>query len=216
MGPYTASRRQTAYHAAGSLINKPFKLEAAAPLLSANRPQIEKIGLASTQGQMPEIGIRSIGQLYVTQLAARHEADFRDMLLNLDKPSRAIRFDGTVTDDGMVRHSRCAFSSAAWIAGVFVDEGLRGVVEVYDIGHSRTVEAAFVVEQTWRRRGLGSALLKAAIQWAAETDRIMLRMVFSRRNWAMRKLASNAQARLDLRFGEVMADIAIDPSRVRL
>ena len=137
-------------------------------------------------------------QPLITQLGARHEASFRDLLLKLDKPSRSIRFNGTVSDDCLVRHSRCAFSDAAWIAGALVDEGLRGAVEVCDIGGSRAVEAAFVVEQEWRRRGLGSALLKAAIQWAAKTDRVMLRMVFSRCNWPMRKLASNAQARLDL------------------
>lgn len=137
------------------------------------------------------------------------------MLLHLDKASRAIRSDGTVSDDCLVRHSRCASSSAAWIGGAFIDEGLRGVVEVYDIGQSRTVEAALLVEQAWRRRVFGSALLKAAIQWAAKTDRIMLRMVFSRHNWPMRKLASNAQARLDLGFDEITADIAIGAADVR-
>ena len=149
---------------------EPLKLEAAAPVLSLNQLQIETIGPVVVQEQMAEIGIGSIGQPHITQLAARHEADFRDMLLNLDQPSRSIRFDGVVSDDCLVRHSRCAFSSAAWIAGAFVDETLRGVVEVYDIGDSRTVEAAFLVERTWRRRGLGSALLRAALQWAAETD----------------------------------------------
>jgi|ERR1700686_1861605 GNAT superfamily N-acetyltransferase len=193
---------------------EPLKLEAAAPVLSLNQLQIETIGPVVVQEQMAEIGIGSIGQPHITQLAARHEADFRDMLLNLDQPSRSIRFDGVVSDDCLVRHSRCAFSSAAWIAGAFVDETLRGVVEVYDIGDSRTVEAAFLVERTWRRRGLGSALLRAALQWAAETDRIMLRMVFSRHNWPMRKLASNAEARLDLGFGEITADVAIGAFRV--
>jgi GNAT superfamily N-acetyltransferase len=168
---------------------------------------------AEIQAQVPCNQISPIYRPLIKQLRARHEADFRELLLNLDKPSRSIRFDGTVSDECLVRHCCCAFSSAAWIAGTFVDDGLRGVVEVYDVGDSRTVEAAFVVEQGWRRRGLGSALLNAAIQWARETDRIMLRMVFSRHNWPMRKLASNAQAQLDLRFGEITADVAIGPPR---
>lgn len=150
-------------------------------------------------------------QPLVTQLGARHEANFRDLLLNLDEPSRSIRFHGAVNDDCLARHSHCAFSNAVWIAGAFVDQDLRGAVEVYDLGDSRTVEVAFVVEQRWRRRGLGSALLKAAIQWATETDRVTLRMVFSRCNWPMRKLAGNAGARLDLAFDEITADVAIGP-----
>jgi GNAT superfamily N-acetyltransferase len=168
---------------------------------------------AEIQAQVPWSQLSPIRRPLIKRLRPRHEADFRDLLLNLDKPSRSIRFDGTVSDECLVRHCCCAFSGAAWIAGTFVDDGLRGVVEVYDIGDSRTVEAAFVVEQGWRRRGLGSALLKAAIQWAIETDRIMLRMVFSRHNWPMRKLVSNAQARLDLRFDEITADIAVGPPR---
>jgi len=49
--------------------------------------------------------------------------------------------------------------------------------------------------------------------WATECDRTMLRMLFSRCNWPMRNLASNAQARLDLVSDEVLADIAIAPWR---
>jgi GNAT superfamily N-acetyltransferase len=135
---------------------------------------------AEIRAPAPWSQISPIHHPLIKQLGAQHEANFRDLLLNLDEPSRSIRFNGAVNDDCLARHSRCAFSTAVWIAGAFVDEGLHGVVEVYDLGDSRTVEAAFVVEQRWRRRGLGSALLKAAIQWAAETDRIMMRMVFSR------------------------------------
>jgi GNAT superfamily N-acetyltransferase len=167
---------------------------------------------AETRARPSGSQIPSIHQPLIRQLGARHEADFQSLLLRIDKPSCSLRFNGTIGDECLVRHSRCAFSNAAWIAGAFVDEGLRGAVEVYDIGDSRAVEAAFVVEQEWRRRGLGSALLKAAIQWAAKTDRIMLRMVFSRCNWPMRKLASNAQARLDLGFDEITADVAIGPA----
>jgi GNAT superfamily N-acetyltransferase len=74
------------------------------------------------------------------------------------------------------------------------------------------VEVAFLVEQLWRRRGLGATLLQAAIRWAAKSDQIVLRRVFSATNWPMRKLANNARARVDLAFDEILADIAITPS----
>src|SRR5262245_95625 len=63
-----------------------------------------------------------------------------------------------------------------------------GVVEAYDVEATGAVEAAFLVEHDWRRRGLGMALMQAAIQWAQENERHTLCMMFSRYNWPMRKL----------------------------
>jgi hypothetical protein len=44
---------------------------------------------------------------------------------------------------------------------------------------------------------LGWALLQAAIQKAAVCEANMIRMVFSRHNWPMRKLAAKASGKLD-------------------
>lgn len=38
-----------------------------------------------------------------------------------------------------------------------------------------------------------------------------MRMMFSRSNWPMRKLASKAHARFDMDFDEILADVAIIP-----
>jgi len=109
------------------------------------------------------------------------------------------------------RRRRVSARAATWIAGIFIERRLCGLVEVYDLEPAGTVEAAFLVEQTCRRRGFGTALLQAAIKWATESDRTVFRMLFSRGNWPMRKLARNAQARLDLVSDEVLADITIAP-----
>jgi len=58
-------------------------------------------------------------------------------------------------------------------------------------------------------RRFGTNLLEAAVQWAARSDRILLRMIFSTDNWPMRKLAHKAHARLDLALDQVVADIPI-------
>jgi GNAT superfamily N-acetyltransferase len=106
--------------------------------------------------------------------------------------------------------------TTVWLAGIVIHQRLSGVVELYDVNPQGAVEAAFLVDQAWRRRGLGTALLKAAVQWATERDRVLLRMMFSGNNWPMRGLAANAGARLDLAFDEVVADLPIAPAtRVR-
>jgi GNAT superfamily N-acetyltransferase len=144
----------------------------------------------------------------IKRLGPQHETDLLALLLDLDQPSRVSRFSCAANDQFLIQHSQRALSCAAWIAGVFVDDTLRGVVEAYDVD-AGAVEAAFLVERDWRRRGLGTALMQAAMQWARENDRHTLCMMFSRCNWPMRKLASNAQARLDLSLDEICAHVAI-------
>jgi GNAT superfamily N-acetyltransferase len=144
----------------------------------------------------------------IKRLGPQHETDLLALFLDLDQPCRVSRFAYAASDQFLIQHSRHALTSAAWIAGAFVDETLRGVVEAYDAA-AGAVETAFLVERDWRRRGLGSALMQAAIQWALENDRHTLRLMFSRGNWPMRKLATNAQARIDLSLDEICADVAV-------
>jgi GNAT superfamily N-acetyltransferase len=145
----------------------------------------------------------------IKRLGPQHETDLLALLIHLEQSCRVSRFACAASNHFMLQHSQRALSSAAWIAGAFVDETLRGVVEAYDDDAAGAVEVAFLVERNWRRRGLGSALLQATIQWALENDRRALHMVFSRNNWPMRKLASKAQARLDLSLDEICARVAV-------
>jgi len=100
----------------------------------------------------------------VFQLGLQHERDLVRLLLDLDPASRASRFNCVADDVYLLRHARKAIATGTWLAGIFVEQRLRGLVEVYDIGHAGCVETAFLVEQNWRRQGLGMALLKAAMQ----------------------------------------------------
>jgi GNAT superfamily N-acetyltransferase len=110
---------------------------------------------------------------------------------------------------GQTRPARASLATADWIVGAFIDEHLRGVVEVYDAGPHGYAEAAFVVEQDWRRRGVGWALLRAAMQMAADSKTHSLRVIFSRHNWAMRKLASKASGKFDMVLDEISVDISL-------
>lgn len=148
----------------------------------------------------------------VIELGPQHEDEFAHLLLNLDRESRISRFNCVAGDALLLKHSQQALMTTAWLAGIVVHQRLRGVVELYDMCRPGVVEAAFLVDQAWRRLGLCTVLLKAAQQWGAERDRVLLRMVFSRSNWPMRGLASKAGARLDLALDEVVADLPIVPA----
>jgi GNAT superfamily N-acetyltransferase len=105
------------------------------------------------------------------RLGPEHEAELKRLLLGLDRASRVNRFAGAASDAVLLEHSQCARSRAAWLGGIFVEQQLRGCVELYDLGSSGTVEAAFLVELGWRRRGLGKALLQAAKAFSADNSR---------------------------------------------
>jgi GNAT superfamily N-acetyltransferase len=145
----------------------------------------------------------------IAELGPEHEAEFRNLLLGLDKTACSCRFAGRVSDSYLTSHSHQALSAATRIAGAFVEAKLRGVVELYEENCPQDVEAAFVVAEGWRQRGLGSALMHDALNWAQRTGKRRLRVIFSRNNWPMRKLASRVDARFDLVLDEIVADVAV-------
>jgi GNAT superfamily N-acetyltransferase len=69
------------------------------------------------------------------------------------------------------------------------------------------VDVTLVVERPWRNKGLGWALLGAAMEWVRHSETRTIRMIFSRNNWPMRALAHKANARLTLAFDEICASI---------
>ncbi len=153
--------------------------------------------------------ISSISSYQTIELGPQHHGNLARLLLDLDRASRVSRFNCAVSDAFLIRYSEQALTATSWLAGIFVDDKLRGIVEAYEMNPTGVVELAFLVDQTWRRRRLGVALLEAAVQWAAESDRVLVRMVFPINNWPMRKLASSGRARLDLAFDQAVADIPI-------
>ena len=102
-----------------------------------------------------------------------------------------------------------ASRTVSWTAGAFIGDDLRGLVEIHDFGDPRLWTLSLVVEPAWRRRGLGTALLEVAVSFAKGSDRTTLRLIFSRRNWAMRQLALKANARLDIVLEDLWADISL-------
>ena len=104
-----------------------------------------------------------------------------------------------------------ASQTTRWTAGAFIGDDLRGIVEIHDCGDPRFWILSLVVEPAWRRRGLATALLEAAVSFAKRSDRTALRLIFSRRDWAMRQIALRANARLDIVWDDLWADISLGP-----
>jgi hypothetical protein len=141
-------------------------------------------------------------------LGPQEENEFCRILLGLEPSDRCSRFGQFVSDAYLSGHAQSALANADWIAGALVDDRLRGVVEVYRDRSHGWAEAAFVVEQEWRR--LGWALPLAATRKAADASNTdTLRMIFSRHNWPMRKLATKANRRFDIVLDEIFVDVAV-------
>jgi GNAT superfamily N-acetyltransferase len=187
-------------------------LEAEAATPPPFSTDVSQRAIAPVAGASFESLIGRHPSLRIAELGMEHQAAFRDLLTGVDEPSCFGGFCDSFGDNNPTRHCQLAFASATWIAGAFVQDRLRGVVELYEQACPQDLEAAFIVAEGWRRRGLGTALLHTAIKWARRSGRARLRMFFSRHNWAMRGLAGKADAKLDLVLDELVAEVAAGPA----
>jgi GNAT superfamily N-acetyltransferase len=96
-----------------------------------------------------------------------------------------------------------------WTAGLFVANELTGVTRASAASREGHVEAMLFVDEEWRRQGIGSMLLSEALDWSRRRDAATLRLVCDRTDWPMRQLAEKFGARLDLVFGQMVADIPL-------
>ena len=147
----------------------------------------------------------------IVPLGSCDEADLVSLLLRLDQPSRVERFGAVTSNAALAAHARRALAGADLISAVATETGLCAVAETYKLGSRApcVAEAAFVVDPRWRRRGIATALLRACLAWAHGSGIKTVRMVFSRSNLAMRKLAAKSTASLSILDEEISADICV-------
>ena len=70
--------------------------------------------------------------------------------------------------------------------------------------------ATSAVEPQWRRRGIGTQFLHAAMDWCGQSGPPLLRMVFCRSSLPIRRLVAKTTAKLDVAFDEMSAEITFD------
>jgi len=133
--------------------------------------------------------------------------ELQNFFIRLDRSSRCRRFGHAASDASVAARAGTALQDASCVIGAYVDADLRGVLEVYSCAPNPYSEAALVVSQDWRRRGLGWTLLRAAATWASAARGEGIRLLFTRDNWPMRHLANKANARFDLTLDEICAEV---------
>jgi GNAT superfamily N-acetyltransferase len=136
---------------------------------------------------------------------------FRAHLVRLDPQTRYDRFGLQVSDDYLKNYADLCFEPGAITYGYFEDGLIRGGAELRVIaapasgaasGH-KDAEAAFSVERPWRRRQIGTELMKHVVL-AARNRRIQTLTIFClRHNQAMLNLARKFEADLEFEHNDV-------------
>ena len=140
-----------------------------------------------------------VSHVEIRRLWPSDKEAFRDHLLRLDPQSRHERFGGGMSDDFLVRYAENCFGKGDLIYGAFADGGLVGAAELRSnqaiwseqapFGRHISAEAAFSVEQHYRRRGIGERLFKRLLRAAANHGVETIEIVCLPDNIGMQSLA---------------------------
>ncbi len=132
-----------------------------------------------------------------------------DHLLRLDAESRARRFSGGISDDGIRRYVEGSTWTDSIVHGFFVDGVLRGAAELRPAGEpfAREAEAALSVEAPWQSHGVGTALLERTLLAARNRGIKHLHMACLAENRRMQNLARKFAAELTFDFGDVIGEV---------
>jgi len=140
----------------------------------------------------------------VRRLWPSDQEAFRDHLLSLDPRSRHLRFGGGMSDDFLVRYSENCFGKGDLVYGAFIDGKLVGAAELRSnqaiwseqapFGRHIHAEAAFSVDDGYRRRGVGERLFKRILRAATNHGVETIEIVCLPENVGMQNLAKKFEA----------------------
>ena len=151
---------------------------------------------------------RALADLAVKRIDETCEPTVRKfLLLSGHQDAHAGRTTAAV-DGGQV-----AFGEAAWTAGAFHEDELRGLISISDPSAHEPAKVFLLVDPAWRRKGVALALIEAAKAWARDQGMQNFLMTCSRSDWPTRSLLERIGARLDLVFGEIVANVPIQYSK---
>jgi RimJ/RimL family protein N-acetyltransferase len=129
---------------------------------------------------------------------------FRAHLLRLDETSRHLRFGGGVSDAFLSQYAEHCFGKGDLVFGAFLDRGLHGAAELRSneaiwteqapFNRHIHAEAAFSVENAYRKRGLGEKLFRRVTEAARNHGVEVIEIVCLPENVAMRRLAAKFKA----------------------
>ncbi|MGO8799667.1 MAG: GNAT family N-acetyltransferase [Roseiarcus sp.] len=152
-------------------------------------------------------------QAIVRRLWSGDMAAFRDHLLRLDASSRRDRFSGAVSDEFLVNYADNCFGAGDLVFGAFVDGQLRGAGELRSENaiwaesapFSKRVhaEAAFSVEEAFRRCGIGEQLFARIVRAASNHGVETIEIMCQADNRPMQQLAAKFSTELHFEAHEV-------------
>jgi Acetyltransferase (GNAT) family len=141
------------------------------------------------------VGRAGSPDMVVQQLGPLSEAAVLDLLYRCGQSSCSNRCLPAISQMIFDRISLPTPSLPSWTAGCFLANELRGVVCAVDTSCEGHVEATILVDEKWRRQGIGSVLLEETIDWARRGEANTLRFVCERTDWPMRHFARKFGAR---------------------
>jgi GNAT superfamily N-acetyltransferase len=149
-----------------------------------------------------EVRLRSLGP---------SDADaFRDHIHELHFENFRDRFNGLVSDEWLDKYIARSLNEAI-VIGAFIDDHLAAVAELHAGGSiaEGVGESAFSVSSDWRRRGLGTLLLKALLRVATENDIATIIVETGAQNHAMKALARRFGARMQMQGDQSVGRINV-------
>jgi GNAT superfamily N-acetyltransferase len=169
------------------------KLKSALKVASVTLPQIKPTPLRE-----PHTG--TIRKLWPSEREA-----FIAHLLRLDVDTRRNRFGTAVNDEFLTHYAQQTFGVGGIVFGYVENGEVRGAAELRGLDDVTTdgAEAAFSVEQAWRRRGIGEILFQHLITAARNRNHGRLFMTCLRSNLPMQALARKYSAVLERDIDEV-------------
>jgi GNAT superfamily N-acetyltransferase len=124
---------------------------------------------------------------------------FRDHLLRLDPLSRHMRFGGGISNEFLALYAEDCFGQGNLLYGAFIDGELVGAAELRStsaiwseqapLGRHIRAEAAFSVNEGFRRRGVGEKLFERIERAASNHGVETIEIICLPENMAMRMLA---------------------------
>ena len=147
---------------------------------------------------------------------------FRDHLLRLDPETRHDRFGLAVADAFLNDYAEQCFSFGAITYGYIEDGVMRGAgelrtVETNAAGRITNAEAAFSVEASWRRSGIGTELMARIVRATCNRGVAQLSIFCLAHNRPMLRLAKKFETQLKFESDEVSGRlVARSPSALSL
>lgn len=149
----------------------------------------------------------------IRALTSKDKSLFCEHLLRLDPETRRSRFAMPADDAFMLSYAETSFAIGPIIFGYFEDGVLRGVAELRPLPEPDVAEAAFSVENAWRRQGIGAQLMHTLLDEACRQNIEHIYISCLATNLTMQALARKFSARFTYQAGDMIGLIKAPKTR---